>query len=92
MEAEILGFKVYCGISPTSKLKIRYVNILRRLGYLRCRLFHDARWIPETFKDKPWFSGPKDTTYRWYYCKQCRMTWLQPMMGQGVCDPSPGVT
>jgi hypothetical protein len=80
MKLKFLGFELESRFElkfgPTIETRIRYCRGLKRFGYWRCRFLHRTTWILD---DK--FQG-----YRWYCCKDCKDTWLEPQRGTGVVD------
>jgi hypothetical protein len=78
MKLKFLGFELDLDFrfGPTLETRIRYFSGLKRLGHWRCRFLHDTTWILDNK-----FQG-----WRWYCCKDCRYTWVEPQRGTGVVD------
>ena len=72
MKCVIFGFEFKIGLRPTTETRIRYFSFL---NHIRCRLFHDSTWTPNT-------RGANET-YRWYCCRNCKTVWSQKMTGYG---------
>jgi hypothetical protein len=71
---KLLGFKLEFG--PTLDTKILYYKWLKKLGHWRCRFLHHTTWVLD----------PRLQGYRWYCCKDCSDTWVEPQRGTGVVD------
>ena len=70
MNRTILGFNFTVIIEPTTPTLLRYRNFQSRIKTIRCGLLHDTSWVLKKFKD---------VDCRFYYCRQCDKTWLDPI-------------
>lgn len=78
MKVSLLGFEFEARFGPTTPTLIRYRQWQTRMKHLKCRLIHDTGW--STYEGYP--------NMRWYYCRQCKDTWLGPKKpGDGEKSP-----
>lgn len=68
MKVSLLGFEFEARFGPTNQTLIRYRKWQVRMRHLRCRSLHITSWT--THQDHPY--------HRWYCCKDCKDTWLEP--------------
>jgi len=78
MRLNLLGFELLLAarFGPTINTVIRFRKWQDSMYRLRCRAFHDNRWVLD----------PEYPGRRWYCCKDCGTTWLEPVRGTGVVD------
>jgi hypothetical protein len=77
MKLVMCGFEFTICFGPTTETRIRYFDLVRKIGHIRCRMFHDSTWVPTNEHVQP------PGVYRWFCCRDCKTTWVSPITGHG---------
>lgn len=73
MKWTLFGFELEFAFGPTTQTLIRYREWQTRMQHWRCRFRHDTTWV----------LYPRFPDRRWYCCRDCKTTWLEPTRGHG---------